>query len=174
MKKYLSMMAMALMLSTSFTACDVETNEEAGGTNIEKMCGYWDVTYDAVNDAGEVVYEDPYGVGVATVYTYNTASNSLTQMWLDDRNTFWAYKFLVDINYDARTFSAVSRDYDADGTGQAIVTEGKILENAAKNLHGAPCDSIVFYISFSDDEDGAAYGWTKWRVSGTRHTGFTE
>ena len=37
------MMAMALMLSWGFTACDVETDEEPGGTNIEQMCGNWDV-----------------------------------------------------------------------------------------------------------------------------------
>ena len=31
MKKYISMMAMALMLSMSFTACSVETDEKPGG-----------------------------------------------------------------------------------------------------------------------------------------------
>ena len=43
MKKYISMMAMALTLAWGFTACDVETDEEPGGTNIQDMCGYWDV-----------------------------------------------------------------------------------------------------------------------------------
>ena len=164
---------MALALSFGFVSCDTETNEEPGGTNIEKMCGYWDVVYDAVDDAGNIVYEDPYGVGVCDLYTYNTNDNGVTQMYLDDRNTFWAYKFLVSIDYNGRTFSASETWYDAGESGHAIVTDGKILEGAAKNIHGMPTDSISFYIQFDDDSDGAQYGWTKWHVHGQRHSGFS-
>jgi hypothetical protein len=173
MKKYISMMAMALMLSMSFTACDVETDEKPGGTNIEKMCGYWDVVYDGVDENGNVVYEDPYGAGVCTVYTFNTASNGTAQMWLDDQKTFWAYKFLVNINYDSRTFFSDEVWYDAKESGKAIVTNGKILEGAAKNEHGLPTDSIVFEILFDDDSYAGTY-WTKLRASGRKHSGFTE
>ena len=164
---------MTLALSFGFVSCDTETNEEPGGTNIEKMCGYWDVVYDAVDDAGNIVYEDPYGVGVCDLYTYNTNDNGVTQMYLDDRNTFWAYKFLVSIDYNGRTFSASETWYDAGESGHAIVTDGKILEGAAKNIHGMPTDSISFYIQFDDDSDGAQYGWTKWHVHGQRHSGFS-
>lgn len=173
MKKYISFFAMTLALSFGFVSCDTETNEEPGGTNIEKMCGYWDVVYDAVDDAGNIVYEDPYGVGVCDLYTYNTNDNGVTQMYLDDRNTFWAYKFLVNIDYNGRTFSASETWYDAGESGHAIVTDGKILEGAAKNIHGMPTDSISFYIQFDDDSDGAQYGWTKWHVHGQRHSGFS-
>lgn len=173
MKKYISFFAMALALSFGFVSCDTETNEEPGGTNIEKMCGYWDVVYDAVDDAGNIVYEDPYGVGVCDLYTYNTNDNGVTQMYIDDRNTFWAYKFLVSIDYNGRTFSASETWYDAGESGHAIVTDGKILEGAAKNIHGMPTDSISFYIQFDDDSDGAQYGWTKWHVHGQRHSGFS-
>ena len=173
MKKYISFFAMALALSFGFVSCDTETNEEPGGTNIEKMCGYWDVVYDAVDDAGNIVYEDPYGVGVCDLYTYNTNDNGVTQMYLDDRNTFWAYKFLVSIDYNGRTFSASETWYDAGESGHAIVTDGKTLEGAAKNIHGMPTDSISFYIQFDDDSDGAQYGWTKWHVHGQRHSGFS-
>lgn len=174
MKKYISMIAMALLLTMGFTACDVETNEKPGGTNIEKMCGYWDVTIDAVDENGELVFEDPFGMGEVSLYTYNNAANSTTQMWLDDREEFWNYKFLVDINYEAMTFSATERDYDAAGSGTAIVTDGKIVENGGLNLHDKPCDTIEFYISFSDDENAAQYGFAKYHIHGTRHTGFTE
>lgn len=168
------MFVMALTLSWGLVACDVETDEKPGGTNIEKMCGYWDVTIDAVDENGEVVIEDPFGRGISTVYTYNTAGNSTSQMWIDDRGLFWGYQFLVDINYSAKTFAASERDYDADGSGKAVVTDGKIMEGAAKNLHGAPCDSISYYISFSDDEYPANYGYAKYHISGTKHTGFVE
>ena len=161
---------MALMLSTGFTACSVETDEEPGGTNIEKMCGYWDVMYYAVDASGTVL--DAWTDG--TIFTYNRADNGTTQMFIDDQNTYWAFQFLVDINYAARTFSATERDYDAAGTGTAVVTNGKIMEGAGKNLHGMPCDSIAFEISFSDDEYPEKYGFDHYLVTGTRHTGFTE
>lgn len=169
MKKYISFVALWVVASLTFVSCDTETDEEAGGTNIEKMCGYWDVQIDAVDESGNVVIGD---LGAATTYTYNTASNSTTEMWLDDRGTFCKYKFKVDIDYSAATFSASAREYAAGAT--ATVTDGKILYNEGKNIHGMPCDSIVYYISFSDDEDPAKYGFAKYRVSGVRHSGFTE
>ena len=170
MKKYISMMAMALMLSMGFTACDVETDEEPGGTNIQNMCGNWDVIWYAVDENGEILGEWTDG----TIYTFNTASNSTTQMWIDDQNSYWAFKFLVDINHESKTFSATERDYDAAGSGTAVVTNGKILEGAAKNLHGVPCDSIAFEISFSDDNYPARNGFDHYLVSGVKHSGFSE
>lgn len=174
MKKYISFVALWVLASLTFVSCDTETDEEAGGTSIEKMCGYWDVQVDAVDASGNVVAEDPYGMGTVTTFTYNTSSNNSTEMWLDDRESFWAYKFKVDIDYSTATFSASAREY-ADGVGAtATVTDGKILYGAAKNIHGVPCDSIVYYINFSDDEDAADYGFAKYRISGVRHSGFTE
>ena len=164
------MMAMALMLSMSFTACDVETDEKPGGTNIEKMCGYWDVMWYAVDANGEILDEWTEG----TIYTYNKADNSTTQMWLDDKGTYWNFQFLVDIDYNAKTFRADSRDYDAAGSGQAVVTNGKILEGAGKNLHGAPTDSIAFEVSFNDDSYPEKYGFDHYLVTGIKHSGFTE
>lgn len=169
MKKYISFALMTIALSFGFVSCDVETDEEPGGTNVEKMAGRWEVTIDAYDTDGKLLYEDPYQMGVIEVRTYNTADNSSTQMWLDDVNKFWAFKFKTNINYEARTFSNEAVDYDAAGTGKAVVTNGKILEGAAKNLHGMPNDSIVFDIQFDDDDYGFVY-----RISGQRYTGFYE
>ena len=164
------MMAMALTLAWGFTACDVETDEEPGGTNIQDMCGYWDVMWYAVDASGNVLDEWTDG----TIYTYNKADNSTTQMWIDDQKSYWQFQFLVNIDYNAKTFSSGSVDYDAAGSGQAEVKNGKILLGAAKNLHGMPTDSIVFEISFSDDNYPAKYGFDHYRVEGTKHSGFTE
>ncbi len=164
------MMAMALMLALGFTACDVETDEEAGGTNIQQMCGYWDVVWYAVDANGEVV--DAWTKG--TIFTYNTSANGSDKMWIDDQGTYWAFQFLTDINYNAKTFSATERDYDAAGTGKAVLNNGKIMLGAGKNLHGAPCDSISFEISFSDDDYPTKYGFDHYRVEGIKHSGFTE
>ncbi len=170
MKKYFSMMAMALMVTFGFTACDVETDEEAGGTNIQQMCGYWDVIWYAVDANGADV--DVWTNG--TIFTYNRADNGTSQMWIDDQQTYWAFQFLVDIDFNAKTFTAAERNYDAAGTGKAVLTNGKIMLGAGKNLHGMPCDSISFEISFSDDEYPAKYGFDHYRVEGLKHSGFTE
>lgn len=169
MKKYISLAFMAIALSFGFVCCDVETNEEPGGTNVEKMAGRWVVVVDAVDESGNVLYEDPYGVGEIEIRTYNTADNSIDKMWLDDVGNFWAFKMKVDVNYIARTFSCAEQDYDAEGSGTAIVTDGKVLEGATKNLHGMPNDSIVFNIKFSDDDNELIY-----RIAGQRYTGFYE
>lgn len=169
MKKYISLVFMAVALSLGFASCSVETDEKPGGTNVEKMAGRWNVQVDAVDESGNIIYEDPYGLGTITIMTFNTADNSANKMWLDDMGEFWAFKMKVDVNYLDRTFSCPEEDYDADGSGTAVVTNGKVLENAALNLHGMPNDSITFDIKFSDDDNGLTY-----RISGQRYTGFKE
>lgn len=163
----------------ALTSCDTETKEEPGGTAIEKMCGYWDVVYDAVDANGNVLYEDVYNAGTCTIFTYNLADNGTQYMWLDDQETFWAYKMIVNIDYDKRTFWCDWKDYDAAGSGQAIITDGKIVENGGVNEHGKPTDSISFYIVFTDDgnifndEDPDAPYYAKLWVHGVRHSGFS-
>lgn len=180
-KKFFIPLAMGVMMGMTFTACDTETDEEPGGTPVEKMCGYWDVQYDAVDENGEVVFEDPFEAGTIAIYTYNTNDNSSTKMWIDDRldDSFWNFKFLVDIDYAARTFSATNVVYEAgqyeeEEPGTATLWNGKIVENGGKNLHGKPWDTIEFDISFSDDPYPEAYGYHHYHVYGLRHTGFTE
>lgn len=179
MRKYIYIIALALLAIPALTSCDVETNEEPGGTAIEKMCGYWDVVYDAVDENGNVLYEDVYNAGTCTIFTYNLADNGTQYMWLDDQESFWAYKMIVNINYENRTFWCDWKDYDAAGTGQAIITDGKIVENGGVNEHGKPTDSISFYIVFTDDsyifdeEDPDAPYYDRLWVHGVRHSGFS-
>lgn len=180
MKKYFIFAAMSVLLVVGFTACDTETDEKPGGTAIEKMCGYWEVQFDAVDENGEIVYEDPFDYGIVTVFTYNTADNSTVKMWLDSQETnFQDFKFLVDINYAAMTFSATDIPYSEDQLeeetpGTATVWDGKIVENGGLNLHGKPWDTIEFNISFSDDPYPEDYGYHHYHVTGQRYTGFTE
>ncbi len=179
MRKYIYIIALALLAIPALTSCDTETKEEPGGTAIEKMCGYWDVVYDAVDANGNVLYEDVYNAGTCTIYTYNLADNGTQYMWLDDQETFWAYKMIVNIDYDKRTFWCDWKDYDAAGSGQAIITDGKIVENGGVNEHGKPTDSISFYIVFTDDgnifdeEDPDAPYYAKLWCHGVRHSGFS-
>lgn len=179
MKRYFISLALGVLLTVGMTSCDTETDEKPGGTKIEKMCGYWDVQVDAVDENDEVVYEDFFDLGTVPFFTYNTADDSSTQMWVDDLNNFWEYKFLANIDYAAGTFAATDvvyseAQYEEDEPGTATIWSGKITENGGLNLHDKPCDAIEFNISFSDDPYPEAYGYDHYRVTGLRHTGFTE
>lgn len=179
MRKYFVHAALCLLLAAGFTACDTETDVEPGGTNIEKMCGLWDVKADAVNENNEVVFEDFFDLGIFSLYTFNTVDNSATKMWIDDKGVFWDFKFIVDVDYAARTFQATNvvyeeGQYEEEEPGMATVWNGKITENGGVNLHGKPWDTISFDISFTDDPYPEIYGFHHYHVSGLRYTGFTE
>lgn len=161
MKKY--MILLLASLAFAFTACDDDT--EPSGTAIEKMAGDWWITVNAIIDGKEV--EDPFELGHMQMSTYNTASNSETEMWLDDLNNFWKYKLKVNVNYTERTFSTTGFVDNVIYESKVKITDGKILENAAKTPSGMPADSIVYMVQFDDDDNNLTY-----KISGFRRTGF--
>ena len=61
MKKILYFAMTALALGFGFTACDVETDEEAGGTNVQNLAGHWEVTADLYDTAGNLLAADIMG-----------------------------------------------------------------------------------------------------------------
>jgi hypothetical protein len=198
MKKYISLAMMTIAFSFGFVACSVETDEEPGGTNVQNMAGRWVVSVAQVDEAGNVVFEpeDLFEAIDIDLFTYNTADNASTEMWIDDRGNFWAFKFKVPINYANGTFSATAIPYDANNQAiadaiaagetpvdedgnplvaeTATITDGKILYGQGHNIHGMPTDSIAFYVTFTDDSYGARYGYAKHLVTGTRYSGFYE
>jgi hypothetical protein len=198
MKKYISFALMTIALSFGFASCDVETNEEPGGTNVQNMAGRWVVSVSQVDEKGEVVYQpdELFGIVDVDLFTFNTADNSSSEMWIDDRGKFWAFKFKMPINYGAGTFSVTNVPYDAanqeiadaiaagqtpkdkDGNDlvaeTATISDGKIMYGAGHNIHGMPTDSIAFYITFTDDAYAAKYDYAKHLVTGTRYSGFYE
>jgi hypothetical protein len=198
MKKYISFALMTIALSFGFASCDVETNEEPGGTNVQNMAGRWVVSVSQVDENGNVKYqpEDLFGIMDVDLLTFNTAANSSTEMWIDDDGNFWAFKFKMPVDYVAGTFSVTNVPYDAanqeiadaiaagntpkdkDGNDlvaeTATISDGKIMYGAGHNIHGMPTDSIAFYITFTDDAYAAKYGYAKHLVTGTRYSGFYE
>lgn len=154
MKKYLILLLTAL--SVSFTSCDNET--EPGGTAVEKMAGDWWVTATIMQNGNET---GDSGAGHFRMYTYNTAANVPTEMWLEDGGNFRNYKVRVNVDYNARTFTT------NDFVEGVRITEGKIMEGAATTPSGMPADSIVYMIQFDDDPNGLTY-----KISGFRRTGF--
>ena len=171
MKKYISMFMFAALACFGFSSCDPETDEEPGGTNVEKMAGMWDVQVHAINEDGTIQYEDPYGLGTFTINTYNTAANNNTEMWFDDSN-FWGVKMKVNVDYANAIFSApdgTAYDFTTPDGGKVKSMKGKILYGQGKNIHGMPCDSICVEVAFDDDDNGLIY-----RYTGVRHSGFYE
>ena len=88
MKKVL-FFAATLLLGFTITSCE---KEEIGGTAVESMAGQWYVDIDAVNDDGTPIKGGAHYFGYdeerITLLTYNNASNSSTQMWIDDLGAF--------------------------------------------------------------------------------------
>lgn len=87
MKKvvYLLIMAAGLALAS----CE---KDEVGNTATKALAGEWYVTVDGVDASGAVLYEDVFGLGHTMLYTYNTAANVPTEMYVDDAGNVWNIK----------------------------------------------------------------------------------
>ena len=160
MKKaiYLLMMCAGVL----FTSCE---KDEIGGTATEALAGEWMLTVDAVDDAGNVVLTDPFGLGTVLGITYN-------KMYVSDLANFWDYRVVVNCDCTALTFSTDGNVQNEAYDCQVNIEDGKMLPGMATTPSGMPADSLVYYVSFSDDENPAAYGYAKYKVSGYRRTGF--
>lgn len=193
MRKYIAYVAAAV--AVMFTACDVQTDEEPGGTAVEKMAGTWIVTFEqsldeyyyaygyteedpaltemAVEELDSVDWVDLFGTGKVTMMTFNTSANVNTEMWFYDTD-FWDAKVRCDVNYSGRTFSCEDVEAYEYAYGDCVVNikGGQVLEGAATTVRGVAADSIIAYVYYSDFAD--YYGMTYMKVSGFRYTGYTE
>lgn len=166
MKKaiYLLLMAVCAVM----TSCE---KEEIGGTATQALAGEWYVTADAVDEYGNVLEEDFFGIGHFHVNTYNTAANVPNEIWVDDLGNFWEFKVKASADVNNCTFctpdSVANVYYDC----KVLIEGGKILPDAATTPHGTAADSIVFYVSFNDDTYPEEFGFAKYRISGYRYTG---
>lgn len=165
--QYIGMAALALLTA----ACG---KDEPGATATEQLAGQWYVTAAALDEQGSVAKEYT-SLGHFLILTYNTAANSGSEIWVDDRGKFWNFK--VKASAAALTFAtggaAPNAALNRDGTPyecQVRVEEGRILPGAATTPHHTPADSVVMYVSFSDDSP--AFG-TRYRLAGYRYTGLT-
>jgi hypothetical protein len=162
MKNYLILLSVALLFF--FAGCQKAT--EPGGTAVQKMAGDWWVTCE-YQKAG--VWTD-VGLGHFPFATYNTAANKSTEMFVNDNGAFWDFHPIVNVDYLASTFStkdSVSTNSASLPKEKVLVTNGKVLKNAAKTPSGVAADSIVLFVSFNDDSGPIVY-----KISGFRRTGF--
>jgi hypothetical protein len=110
--------------------------------------------------------------------TYNTSANNPNEMIVDDIANFWKFKVKVACDQKGLTFQTNTTENNNLVSGyediNVQISGGKILPQAGRQNNGSPADSIVFYVSFSDDEYPAAYGYKNYRVSGVRYSGLVE
>ena len=171
MKKYIIHIAAAAFALMGLSACDVETNEKPGGTEVEQMAGFWDVRVHEVNADGTLT-PNVFGGSTYNLQTYNTVENTADKMWVNvSVGKQWSLLLVTPINYGTRTFACqnVKAVYNSDDAGATVsITDGKVLEGQGHNLHNMPTDSIVFNVQLS------TYPGKTYRVTGTRRSGFTE
>lgn len=173
MKKF-AYIFVALFTVLVVTSC---SKDEMGGTASESMAGQWYVSVDGVDENGEVIdgFEDFFYDGRQMILTYNTAANDGKELYVDDLNAIWEFKVRTQANVANGTFAtegAVANE-TYDGC-DVTITGGKILPKAGRQNNGSPADSIVFWITFSDDTYTARYGHSGYRVSGIRYSGLAE
>jgi hypothetical protein len=167
-----------MILASGLFAASCE-KDEVGGTATEDMAGEWYVTVTAVDENDNVVYEDAdlFGIGNFHLDTYNTAANGTSEMWIDDNEIFWGFKVKINIDLAAKTFHVAAAQnlspvYSDPEECLVTITNGKILYGAATTPSKMPADSIVFNVSFSDDNPPEVNGYANYRISGYRYTGF--
>jgi hypothetical protein len=175
----------ALLFCAGIISCE---KEDIGGTATEDMAGEWYVTVDAADESGNLFvdadgdsWEDPFGMGRVNMITSNTAANSATELMVDDLGNFWQFRVKTVADPSGLTFASAApanaNDTINNLNGDDIwvtITGGKIMKGAGRQNNGSVADSIVFYVSFSDDPNPARYGYAKYRVSGIRYSGLAE
>lgn len=178
MKKLLYFAALALVFAG--TSCE---KEEIGGTATEAMAGQWYVTVDGVDEAGQPLdddYIDIFGDGQFIINTYNTSANDPTKMFISDLgDPYIGFTARINADQSALTFATDGEVENLSGNSNArfealTITGGKILLGAGHQKNGSVCDSIVFYVTYAGDPYPAAWGHTKYRVSGVRYSGLAE
>lgn len=164
------------LLALGFASCE---KEEIGGTAVQEMAGEWYVVADAVDENGNLVEEDIFGMGYFPIFTYNTNANLNTEMYIDDDGNFWDFKVIANVNYSQKTFSVSDAImyYEEDEETEEVypvhctITNGKIVKDGTKSPAGYTSDSISFEVSFEDDPYPAAYGYDHYLFHGYRRTG---
>ncbi|RYJ37916.1 Lipid_bd domain containing protein [Flavobacterium anhuiense] len=159
LKLNITRVLVAMLVLTSFVACDEVGDTDPGGTSVESMSGDWFITL--TDSDGKVV------VANALHETYNTAANDNT-MWIDDAKHGYWIKCKVVVDVKTGTFSATSADNLLDGS-KVTITNGKIEKGAATSKGGHKVDKISFRAHF--DYDPAGYDIL---YEGHKRTGFYE
>ncbi|BDU23641.1 hypothetical protein FLGSB24_03850 [Flavobacterium sp. GSB-24] len=160
LKQNITRILAAVLVLTSFAACDEVGDTNPGGTSTKDMSGDWYVQT-LVN--GTVVAD------YALISTYNTSANDGKEMWIDDHGHVWDFKVKSPVTLSALSFAGSNLASSVDGYDINVnITEGKITKNGATSTGGHTVDGISFKAEFSDDPG------TIYEIKGYKRTGFYE
>jgi len=163
MKKYIIIFIAAIAMV--MTSCNNDV--DAGGTATQPTAGRWTVSL--MQKSGNSWVDQADGL---PIYTYNTAADVDSLMWLKDaKGLSDLTKLHADVNkltfYSGVATSSGSSAYINQIEGSTSVTykviNGAIFKGAAKTPSGLAADSIRYYIVCGTDT---------FKVAGFRYTGF--
>jgi len=166
MKKIFYAFLVAAMAAVS---CSKDPIENTAAVNV---AGDWYVLFNQVDANGDIVYEDGFGIGYSHVLTYNTSSNSVDSIFVDDLKNTWEFKAKVPVDMSNMTFGSSSELFEYYSESGVYIYNGKILPGAATTPSGMLADSIVFEVKFDGDAYAESYGYDHYRLEGYRYTGF--
>lgn len=154
-----------LVVILSFSACETYSDPKVEYSSIALMSGEWKVV---INDP--ITKEDVKAV----IYTYNTADESVTQMWLrigtaTAFNAKYGVRGKVDIDLNKKIFS-VTDQQNAYLTKESkfSILNGTIVTGGATTPSGYKADAISFKL-ITETNPGVEYS-----VTGFRRTGWPE
>ena len=147
--KNIKILLLALLsLPLMFTSCDENDKNdgidflENSGTKTEKFAGDWYVTY-IMNGVVETSNKK--------IQTFNTAANEPNSFWIMDMS-YWGYQLKLEGNKDL-TFKGTDGLDISQYHSDAVITNGKILIDAAKSKTGNVTDSIYMEVVFASQPD---------------------
>lgn len=147
-----------------FASCQ---NDDIEYTETGKLAGEWWVSYEVKDASG--VWQS-IGSDHLPLLTYNTAANSASEMYVDDRGEFWDFKVKAAVTPGTLTFGSDAKLENLSYENcQVTITNGEVLYGVGRSKTGIATDSICFYVQFSDDDDNLTY-----KVSGHKRTGWTD
>ncbi len=182
MKKIIYFTA-SLLLTFVMASC---SKDEVGGTVTQPAAGQWYVTYDCCDADGNVIEGgNDFNEGRSMVLTYNTVSDDGTQLYVDDLYNFLGFKGIANLNLQGLTFSTNGSvtnenhdpekgDYTDYVSDKITISDGVIVKNGGKQKNGTVCDSISFYVQYSQDASATSNGYVKYFVHGVRYSGLAE
>lgn len=157
-----------LFICTLFAFCSCSDDEKIDYTAPGILAGEWWVTYYQETAPGK--WEVIGNYKNLPLYTYNSAANKADELFVDDQGEFWDFKVKAFANPGALSFGSDAELANLSYEDcNVVITEGKVMFNAAKSKTGIVTDSICFKVKFSDDPDQLVY-----KVEGHKRTGWTD
>jgi len=161
---------LALFAGAVLASCE---KEEIGGTATMPLSGEWICTSYYSDTVSADVINWKFFYGYSEVYTFNTAENIPSEMWINDEG-FWFTQCKVNCSVDDMTFGSKDSIFDDVIYGtRAKIWGGKITPGGAiAPGSGSKVDKIEYYAQFEDDIAGGGPFSTTYYLVGYRRTGF--